>query len=257
MLSLLGFLVWCVWIFMTALFAISIVIRRNDVADVVWGIGVAGVGVISYLLLDPQGPAALLVTALATLWGVRLATRIFLRNRKKAEDRRYGVWRETWGRWFYPRSYLQVYLLQGFLMIVVGYPVVHAAYYGGGTAVGLMTLIGLSVWCIGFFFEVVGDWQLDRFLAGPRTPGQVLDRGLWRFTRHPNYFGEVTMWWGIWLMVSPLPLSWVALVGPLTITVLILKVSGIPMLERAMKDNPAYQAYAARTSVFVPWPPRR
>jgi steroid 5-alpha reductase family enzyme len=199
----------------------------------------------------------MLVLLLATLWGVRLAIRIFLRNVKKGEDARYRVWRETWGKWFYPRSFFQVYLLQGVLMIVVGYPLIHAAVYGSTSSVGVVSLLGVLVWCVGFFFEVVGDWQLDSFIRNPVKKSTVMDSGLWRYTRHPNYFGEVTMWWGIWLIVAPLPLSLIALIGPLTITFLILKVSGIPMLEKRFENDPAFQAYKQRTSAFFPLPPRR
>ncbi|MCA9356811.1 DUF1295 domain-containing protein [Candidatus Nomurabacteria bacterium] len=242
-------------IFVTSLFFLSLIIRRNDIADVAWGIGIFIVALVSYYS-GSGGNLSLLLTVLAGLWGVRLSLRIFLRNLKKPEDFRYKKWRDEWGRWFYLRSYLQVYLLQGFLMVVVGYSFVHVNLYGTSYQLGPITIIGLLVWLLGYFFEVVGDWQLDRFLKSKPAHGMIMDKGLWKYSRHPNYFGEVTMWWGIWLMTATLPFSYIALISPLTITFLILKVSGIPMLEKSFADNPAFQEYKKRTSAFFPLPPK-
>jgi steroid 5-alpha reductase family enzyme len=245
-----------IFVFVTILFFLSIIVRRNDIADIAWGIGIALVAVLAYREVEEPG---MLLTALViaiTLWGARLSLRIFLRNIKKEEDYRYKKWRDEWGKWFYLRSYLQVYLLQGFLMIVVGYSAVHASAYASGSSFGILAWIGMVVWILGFFFEVVGDWQLDRFIAGKPAPGTILTTGLWKYTRHPNYFGEVTMWWGIWLMVAALPYAYIALISPLAITYLILKVSGIPMLEKRFEGNPTFEAYKMKTSAFFPLPPR-
>jgi steroid 5-alpha reductase family enzyme len=244
-----------IFIFVTFLFALSVMVRRNDIADIAWGVGVLLVGLIPASYYGTSG-VPLLVLFLATLWGTRLALRIFLRNIRKSEDVRYKTWRDSWGKWFYLRSYLQVYLLQGFLMLVVGYPLMHAVLFGDGLTVGILTLIGVCVWLIGFFFEVVGDYQLDRYIRSEPKPSPILQSGLWKYTRHPNYFGEVTMWWGVWLMVAAAPMSYLALIGPLTITFLILKVSGIPMLEKRFDGNPDFEAYKKRTSAFLPLPPR-
>jgi steroid 5-alpha reductase family enzyme len=243
-------------VFVTGLFILSIIIKRNDIADVAWGLGIPLVSLFSFGV-GPQNSFTTVLTVVATLWGVRLSLRIFLRNRKKSEDVRYQKWRMEWGRWFYVRSYLQVYLLQGMLMVVVGYGFVHASVFGGGATLSSWQVFGLAVWAIGYFFEVVGDWQLDHFLRRAENRGKIMQQGLWRYTRHPNYFGEVTMWWGIWLIVAPLPLGYLALVSPLMITVLILKVSGIPMLERLMAGDLEFQKYQQRTSVFFPLPPRK
>lgn len=242
--------------FVTALFVLSLLIKRNDIADVAWGTGIFIVAIISYFYGD-RNDLALITTALAGLWGVRLTLRIFLRNRKKSEDFRYKKWREDWGKLFYIRSFLQVYLLQGFLMVVVGYPFVHMTVFGNNSEIVITSLVGLALWLIGFFFETVGDWQLDRFIASKTTPNQVLSSGLWKYTRHPNYFGEVTMWWGLWLMIASTPVSYIALISPVMITFLILKVSGIPMLEKSFSNNPNFQEYKKRTSAFFPLPPKR
>jgi steroid 5-alpha reductase family enzyme len=211
----------------------------------------------SYFLQVEKNMLTTLLLALVALWGLRLFVRIFLRNLQKEEDYRYKKWRDEWGAWFYVRSYFQVYLLQGFLMIVVGYPVLHASIYGDDATFGILSFAGLIVWSIGYLFEVVGDWQLDRFITSKPPAGTILSTGLWHYTRHPNYFGEVTMWWGIWIMLAGTSMSFIALVSPLMITYLILKVSGIPMLEKRFAGNPQFEAYKRKTNAFFPGIPKQ
>lgn len=246
-----------IFFFVSALFLVSVIIKRNDIADIFWGPGILLVATLSYLITTEKSILQTTLLALAALWGVRLSVRIFLRNIKKGEDYRYKKWRDEWGTWFYLRSYFQVYLLQGLLMVVIGYTFVHASVYGGGVELGLLSVMGIVIWCIGYFFEVVGDYQLDSFIKSKPEPGEILTTGLWKYSRHPNYFGEVTMWWGLWMMVAALPLSYIALVSPITITFLILKVSGVPMLEQKFAENANFEEYKKRTSVFFPLPPKR
>jgi steroid 5-alpha reductase family enzyme len=240
----------------TILFLLSIVIGRNDIADIAWGFGIFLVGVSSYIVSEEPSTLATILIILGALWGLRLSLRILLRNIKKSEDYRYKKWRDQWGIWFYPRSYLQVYLLQGLLMVVVGYPFVHASVYGGIFEASVLVIFGIVVWCVGYFFEVVGDYQLDTFLKNPENRGKIMNTGLWKYSRHPNYFGEVSMWWGIWLIVVTMPLGYIAIISPLMITFLILKVSGIPMLEKSFDDNLDFQEYKRKTNAFFPFPPK-
>lgn len=242
--------------FVTLLFILSLIIHRNDVADVAWGIGIFLVTLTSYVLRTADSLVLNVLLLLIGLWSVRLSLRIFLRNRKKTEDYRYKKWRDEWGTWFYLRSYVQVYLLQGFLMLVVGYSAVHASTFPSNTF-GILSILGIVLWSCGFIFETVSDYQLDRFVANNPKEGSVLRTGLWKYSRHPNYFGEVTCWWGIWLIIATTPLSYIALISPLTITFLILKVSGIPMLEKKFKGNEAFEEYKKRTSAFFPLPPKK
>ncbi len=242
--------------FVTTLFVISLIIKRNDIADSAWGMGILLVAITSYFLSLEKGVLMQVLLLLATLWGIRLSVRIFLRNMHKGEDYRYKKWRDEWGAWFYVRSYFQVYLLQGFLMMVVGYPFIHASAYGSTGTIGALAFVGVLIWSVGYFFEVVGDWQLDQFITSKPEQGKILKTGLWKYTRHPNYFGEVTMWWGVWLLVATLPIGYVALVSPLMITFLILKVSGIPMLEKRFEGNPDFEAYKRKTNAFFPARPR-
>ncbi len=240
-------------LFVSLLFLLSVLVKRNDIADIAWGAGIFLVALISYIT-GPQTTVTVLLTTIAGLWGMRLALRIFFRNLKKGEDFRYKQWRDTWGKWFYLRSLFQVYLFQGLLMIVIGYPFIHAAVYGADSQLGILSVLGVAVWCVGYFFEVVSDYQLDVFIKNPTNKGAVMDQGLWQYSRHPNYFGEVTMWWGVWLITLSLPFGIFTIISPLVITFLILEVSGIPMLEKKFAGNPKFEEYKKRTSVFIPLP---
>jgi steroid 5-alpha reductase family enzyme len=193
---------------------------------------------------------------LVSIWGLRLTWHIFVRNRGKSEDYRYLAWRKEWGKWFYIRSYFQVYLLQGLFLFLIVSPVLLINKNAGGS-LELLDFLGVIVWLIGFYFEVVGDAQLARFIKNPENKGKLMQDGLWAYTRHPNYFGEVTQWWGIWLIAISTPGGWLGIIGPITITFLILKVSGIPMLEQKMEKNPAFESYKKRVSMFFPLPAKK
>jgi steroid 5-alpha reductase family enzyme len=245
-----------VGIFVTLLFFLSLIIKRNDIADIAWGTGIIIVGLVGYMLRSVHATTTSIVLLLVVAWGVRLTLRIFLRNIKKGEDARYRVWRETWGQWFYLRSYFQVYLLQGLLMIVVGYPLLHLSVFARPGISLPFVFAGSLVWALGFFFEGVGDCQLDTFIASKPPKDAVLSTGLWRYTRHPNYFGEVTQWWGIFVIMLSIPHGIFTIVSPLMITFLILKVSGIPMLEKRFEGNPNFEAYKKTTNAFFPWFPK-
>ncbi|XKT74890.1 MAG: DUF1295 domain-containing protein [Patescibacteria group bacterium UBA2103] len=238
-----------VFVYVTIWFIVSLLLKRNDLADIAWGPGIFLVGLVGFFF--SEGGLSLLVTILMGIWALRLASRIAARNLKKKEDKRYIELAKTWGRWFLLRSYLQVFLLQGLLMIFVGYPALHIAAFGSEMSV--LVYVGLGLWLVGFFFEAVGDYQLDQFLSKEENRGKIMRYGLWKYTRHPNYFGEVTQWWGIFLMVVSAPFGLVAFISPLMITYLILFVSGIPMLEKMFEGNPEFEEYKKRTSAFFPW----
>jgi steroid 5-alpha reductase family enzyme len=227
---------------------------RNDIADVAWGLGFILAAAVSLFAGGCFSPRSLLVSGLVLVWGIRLALHIHTRNRGKGEDPRYRQWREEWGRWFVLRSFLQVFMLQGLLLLLVAVPVVFVNTAPPAILTWLDGL-GVAIWLTGFIFEAVGDMQLLRFIRNPANKGSLMTDGLWRYTRHPNYFGEVTLWWGIWLIALNLPGGWLTIIGPLTITMLILKVSGIPMLEKPYEDRPDFKEYKRRTSAFFPLPP--
>jgi steroid 5-alpha reductase family enzyme len=242
--------------YMSLWFLISLVRKRNDVADVAWGLGFVLLAWTSFFLSSAREPRGILVGVLVSAWGLRLAWHIAARHRGKAEDYRYLAWRQEWGKWFYLRSFAQVYLLQGACLFFTSLPVLIVNHSASGSF-GVVNGIGDCLWLIGFLFELVGDAELARFVKDPRNCGKILQSGLWRYTRHPNYFGEVAMWWGIWLIAMGVPGAWFGVIGPVTITILILKVSGIPMLEKKMAQNPEFADYARRTSVFLPWFPKK
>lgn len=243
-------------IYMSSLFAVSLVLRNNGIADI--GYGVAFMVVIGATLLQVETPLLQLILAsLAFVWGLRLAIRIFRKNYGKPEDFRYKAWRDAWGKSFLVRSFLQVYMLQGLVVFIVALPITLSLAFPASEPSRLLFVLGVIIWCVGFFFEAIGDYQLDRFLKNPANKGSIMTSGLWKYSRHPNYFGESTMWIGIAVAASGLStLPLLGFVSPLLITFLLLKVSGVPLLEKRFAGNPAWEVYKARTSVFVPLPPR-
>ncbi len=247
-----------VFAYMTAWFLIALAVGRNDVVDIAWGLGF--IVIAGWLLAHADAtpsPRQIIASVLVLVWGGRLAWHIARRNLRPGatEDTRYAAWRRAWGRWFVIRSYFQIFMLQGLFMILISMPITVIAT--SPRPLGALDAVGIVVWCIGFAFEAIGDAQLAYFLARPENRGRIMDQGLWAYTRHPNYFGEATMWWGLGISALNAPGGLVALVGPVTITWLLTKVSGIPLLERKREGDPAWEAYKARTSAFFPRPPRR
>ncbi len=241
------------FVYMNIWFAVSVKFKRNDVADIAWGLGFVLMAWTA-LLLYGYSFNARLATGLITIWGIRLAWHIGRRNIGKPEDRRYAEWRKTW-KHFILRSYFQVFMLQGVLLFLIVSPALFISL-SGMHRFGFIDIIGLLVWTVGFFFESVGDHQLKTFLKDPANKGKILQEGLWTYTRHPNYFGEVMQWWGIFLLAVTLPGGWMTIIGPVTITLFILFVSGVPMLEKKYEGRADWEAYKNKTSVFIPMAPR-
>lgn len=250
MTSVYGIIALVLFLYMSTWFIVACMFKRNDIADIAWGLGFVVMSW-SALLLSEQSARSLLVNVLVTIWGVRLSWHIARRNLRKTEDSRYATWRATW-KHFYLRSYFQIFLLQGLFLYVILLPIlfIHAST---SSPLHVLDGIGVAIWIIGFFFETVGDSQLKNFLADPAHKGEIMDRGLWAYSRHPNYFGEVVQWWGIFLCVLSLPYGYFTIIGPLLITFLILFVSGVPMLEKKYAGRADFELYKQRTSMFVPW----
>ena len=237
--------------YMLMWFVISIIRRRNDVADTAWGLGFVLVAWLSLYL----GGASLikgLVCVFVSIWGIRLAQHVHARNKNKPEDFRYAQWRQTW-KYFYLRSFFQIYVLQGVLLYLISLPV-QFIQFEAVSSITWFTLLGCCIWAFGLVFESVSDAQLKAFIIDPRNKGKIMDRGLWAYSRHPNYFGEVTCWWGLYIvgLSQSVSAAW-TIIGPLTITALILFVSGVPMLEKKYLGNSNYEEYKKRTSIFIPW----
>ncbi len=241
-------------------FIISLFAKRNDVADIAWGLGFISIAL--FLSMEhPTNAHSKVAYTLVIIWGVRLAVHIGLRFRQKKEDFRYANWRKEWGSTFYWRSFLQVYLLQGFFMFIIASPLYELAESGYSLKlienVWVMPFpIWMALWLTGFLWQAIGDYQLVQFKKR-KKPGEILTTGLWKYSRHPNYFGEILMWWAIWLMTGFPDFGLWAIISPLTITFLLAKVSGVPMLEAKYKGNPAFEAYKKRTPALFPWFPKK
>ena len=248
-----GLVLFC---FMTTVFLLAMKLRDNSIVDIAYGLGFVLIGWSTYLLYGHGQPRQLLLLVMVSIWGLRLATHIGLRKRSEAgEDSRYRQWRESWGKTFVWRSFLQIFMLQGTVIYIVALPLLLVIAQPGKD-LGWLDLCGLLIWLVGFIFETVGDWQLLRFKQNPMNRGQIIQLGLWRYTRHPNYFGEATLWWGVFLIALSSPLGWLAIISPLLIDFLLLKVSGIPMLEAKYQGNAEFEAYKNRTNAFFPWTPK-
>jgi steroid 5-alpha reductase family enzyme len=242
---------------MVVVWLLSLAVRDASIVDIVWGSGFVVVAATAALVGEGFDLRRYLLFGLVAVWGLRLTGYLAWRNLGHGEDYRYVAMRKRWGPRFWWVSFFQVFLLQGVLMWVVSLPVQLAATAEEPANLGLLALLGVLLWLVGFGFETIGDAQLARFKADPASKGQVMDRGLWAYTRHPNYFGDFCVWWGLFLVAAETgPGRW-GVVGPLVMTVLLLRVSGVAMLERTIsKRRPGYEAYAARTSAFFPRPPK-
>ena len=245
-----------VFVYMTVIFVIALFKKDNSVVDIAWGLGFVLVALLTIFLEKGFTFRQNLVTALVLIWGVRLAVHIFIRNRGRGEDFRYAQWRKEWGKWFLLRSFFQVFMLQGILLLIVSYPVI-LVNYSKETGYSGLDAFGFILWMIGFFFEAGGDYQLERFKKDPQNKGKIMSSGLWKCTRHPNYFGEAAMWWGVFLIALSVRAGWTAVISPLLITFLLLRVSGVTMLEKKYAGNKEFQEYAKRTNAFFPWFPKK
>lgn len=242
---------------MIAVWAISLVMRDASIVDIAWGSGFVLVAWVSYWLSDGNSTRSLLLTVLTTIWGLRLAFYLAKRNLGHGEDFRYQSMRRKHGDRFAIVSLYTVFGLQGLLMFIVSLPV-QLGQVREEPGFGIIGVVGVLVWGVGIYFEAVGDAQLARFKRDPANKGLVMDQGLWRYTRHPNYFGDSCVWWGLGLIAAESSLGIFGLIGPVVMTFLLVKVSGAAMLDRAMlKRKPGYENYVATTSGFIPRPPRR
>jgi len=234
--------IWYVW---------ALYLKDNSIADIAWGTIFVMIAWLSLFYTDVVTWKQLLVTMLVTVWGARLSLHIYARH--NGEDLRYAQWRQEWHN-VKLRSLFQVFVLQGVIATIIAMPVIYINV--SQASFGWLDLIGLSVWLCGFAFELISDWQLQQFLEQRNDPNAVMTSGLWRYSRHPNYFGESCMWWGIWITSLSLPYGWLCVISPITITYLIRYVSGIPLNEAQFAGNPEYQVYQQTTSAFIPMPPR-
>jgi steroid 5-alpha reductase family enzyme len=245
-------------------FLVGYIFKNNGYIDVFYGLAFVLIASFSLIYsVQDSGEyhiTQVVITVLTIIWGLRLATHIFIRNFGKEEDFRYRNFRKNWQENWLWQSYFKIYMLQMVVIAIVSSPIllVNATPANSfTTAIAIVfQIIGFTFWLVGFFFEAVGDWQLQKFKAKQDSKGKIMKSGVWRYTRHPNYFGEVTLWWGIYLISIASPNTWIAFVSPVLITWLLLRVSGIPMLEKKYEGNLEYQQYKKETNAFFPWFPK-
>jgi steroid 5-alpha reductase family enzyme len=244
-------------VLMTALWVISLILKNSSIVDIFWGFGFV-ISACVYFVLSPDGfiLRKLLIAFLVTIWGLRLSIHILLRNYGKPEDFRYQKWRKEAGSTWWWQSYFKVFFLQGILLWIISAPLFAAQWKGIPAHISILDFIGLGLWLIGFFFEAVGDAQLVRFRSKPENRERVLDHGVWRYTRHPNYFGDATQWWAYYLIALAAG-GWWSIFSPVIMTYLLLRVSGVTLLEKSMETRPGYKEYVQRTSAFIPWFPKK
>lgn len=249
-----------VLVVMTLLWILSAAIKNASIVDIFWGPGFALIAITAFLTSDGLYERKVLLTALTTLWGLRLGLYLAARNLGHGEDPRYVRMRfkaEKAGKNFTASSFLSVFVLQGIIMWFISLPVQIAQAAATPDKLGILALVGTIIFLIGFGFEAIGDWQLARFKAEESNKGQVMDRGLWRYTRHPNYFGNACLWWGLFLIAAETPVVWLTILSPVLMTFLLLKVSGVALLEKSLsKAKPGYREYIRKTSAFIPRPPK-
>ncbi len=241
------------WMF--CLWLLSLRLRDASIVDIAWGPGFVVIAWVAWLI-GGGGTRATLVAVLTTLWGLRLGAYLYWRNHGKGEDYRYAAMRRRHGERFAAVSLYSVFGLQAMLMWVVSAPV-QAVQRAPASELGLFDALGVFLVLVGLAFETIGDYQLARFKADPGNAGAVMDQGLWGWTRHPNYFGDSTLWWGLACFAFAVGAWWSA-VGPIVMSLFLLRVSGVTLLERGLtKKKPGYADYIERTSTFFPWPPGR
>jgi steroid 5-alpha reductase family enzyme len=245
-------------IIMSIVWILSIIIKNVSIVDLFWGFGFVVVSVFYFINTDGDGLRKSILLILVSIWGLRLSAYLIWRNLGKGEDFRYREFRKKYGeKRYWWISFFQTFLLQGVLMWLISAPLLGAQYSGENSFPGILDYAGIALWIIGFVFEAGGDYQLAVFKADPLNKGKVLDKGFWRYTRHPNYFGDSAVWWGYGLICLSAG-SFLPVIGSLLMTALIIKVSGVALLEKSLKDQkPQFKEYVEKTSAFIPWFPKK
>ncbi len=244
-----------IFVYMSLFFLLAQALKDNGIVDIGWGIGFIVLSTVLVFTGIDISQRQFLLFVLVFFWGFRLSLHIFLRNHGKPEDFRYANWRKEWGKHVVIRSFFQVFMLQGFFMFIIALPIIITKA-SVPQKLGFIEIAGSIIWLIGLLFEAIGDYQLLKFKKLPENKGKIITTGLWKYTRHPNYFGECVMWWGIFIVSIPSGYFYISVISPLVLTWLLTRVSGVPMLEEKYKGNEEFERYAKKTNSFVPWFPK-
>jgi steroid 5-alpha reductase family enzyme len=235
---------------MIFLFVVATVIRNNSIIDIFWGIGFVIIAVFTLFFSGDITAKKIIISLLVLIWGIRLSAHIFFRNLGKGEDFRYKVWRTQWTN-FYLRSFFQIFVLQGIIMLIIASPVI-LVNSSTSDEVGFLDILAIVIFLSGFIFETIADAQLTKFRTEPPNKGKIITTGLWQYSRHPNYFGEALLWWGIWLFAASEINGLIALVSPVLITLLLRYVSGVPLLEKKYEGRADWEEYKKKVPPFIP-----
>ncbi len=267
MLLIIGYSALSLFIYLIIAFLVGTIKKNNGLMDVFYGPGyfvVAITSLIFYIILNHNvNIRQIVICILVFIWALRLASYVFIRNRGKPEDYRYQAMRRSWKTNIVLKSFLRVYMFQGLVIFIVAFPVWFVNISSNPPILNLLDFAGITlwlgvlIWVIGFLFETIGDYTLYKFLQKPENKGEIMDRGVWKLSQHPNYFGEVTQWWGIYIIALATPFGFIAIFGPIFITYMIIKVSGIKLLDKRFEVDDKYAEYKKRTSVFFPWFPKK
>lgn len=242
---------------MTLLWVVSIIVKNVSIIDLFWGLGFVLTSGFYFLKTEGSESRKILTLLLVSLWGLRLSFYLAWRNIGEGEDFRYKKFRRKYGKKYWWISFFQTFLLQGVLMWLISAPLLGAQYSGRNIPLQILDYTGIFFWLTGFFFETAGDWQLANFKKDPSNKGKVMDKGLWRYTRHPNYFGDSSVWWGFAFICMSAG-NYPPVLASGLMTLLILKVSGVSLLEKSLKvRKPEYEDYVRKTSAFIPWFPKK
>ncbi|MCU0378873.1 MAG: DUF1295 domain-containing protein [Bacteroidales bacterium] len=247
-----------IWALVTLLWIWSIIIKNVSIVDLFWGFGFVVVNAFYVFTSGELTTRKILILVLVTIWGLRLSIYLAARNIGKGEDFRYQEFRRNYGaeRYWWV-SYFQTFLLQGLLMMIVSLPLLGVSISDHPGNLNLPDYVGIILWLVGFAFEAGGDFQLSRFKRDAGNKGKVLDKGFWRYTRHPNYFGDSAVWWAYALFSIAAGSYW-QIVGSVVMTLLIIRVSGVALLEKTLKNSkPQYEEYVRKTNSFFPWFPKK
>lgn len=247
-----------IMILMTILWVVSVIIKNVSIVDLFWGFGFVLTSCFYFLKTDGFELRKTIILSLVAIWGLRLSLYLSWRNLGKGEDFRYREFRKKYGEtryWWI--SYFQTFLLQGILMWLISVPLLGAQYFNDRNVLNILDYSGIAFWIVGFLFETGGDFQLAKFKADHANKGKVLDTGFWRYTRHPNYFGDSSVWWGYGFICIAAG-SYIPVIGSVLMTALIIKISGVALLEKTLKEQkPQYKVYIEKTSAFFPWFPKK
>jgi steroid 5-alpha reductase family enzyme len=267
MFIIIGYSALILLLYLVFAFIVGTVKKNNGLMDVFYGPGyfvIALSSLILYFIANNElNIRQIIVTILVFVWALRLATYVYIRNRGKPEDYRYQAMRRRWKTNIVLKSFIRVYLFQGIVIFIVSFPVWFINIINNYSVESFLDFFGITlwlggiIWLIGFLFETIGDYTLYKFLQKPENKGEVMDRGVWKLSQHPNYFGEVTQWWGIYVIALGAPFGFITILGPIFITYMIIKVSGIKLLDKRFEADDKYADYKKRTSVFFPWFPKK